>query len=148
MSEGDLPRGSRVGIAVNYAALILIVLTSLAGYSFGWSTAVRVLFWLAVLVVVVTFFPVHLRTGLWRLTHSRGNGLAKGGKQQVLESLRGSYVVFSVTSLLLILASVILGAADQTQRLVIFCVLLYLAHTLPSSMLVWTSSRGSTPTVE
>jgi hypothetical protein len=138
----------RLVVAINYAFLLFSLLIGVAGYSSGWTAATRVCFWISVLIVLVTFYPLHIRTGLWQLVHTRVDRMDEREIQQTLESLRRAYVVFSIFTLLVILVSAIFSISGQTLQLVIFWVLLYLAHTLPSSILAWTLTRVPAQTEE
>jgi len=133
---------------INYGFLFLSLLLSLAGHWSGWTSATIVCFWMSVVVVLVTFYPLHIQTGLWRLVHTKVDRMDEREIQQVLEALRHAYVAFSIAVLLIILSLVILGLGDQTNQLVVFWVLLYLAHTLPSSIFAWTVTRVPTQTEE
>jgi hypothetical protein len=137
MSTSNSLTKRRMGVAVNYGLLLLSLFFSIAGNSLGWSVAIKVAFWLSAMFVLVTFFPIHIKTGLWRLAHAKIGTLDEREIQQTLESLRQAYIVFTIISLLIIITSVILGLGSQSQQLVVFWVLLYLAHTLPSSILAW-----------
>lgn len=138
MSSAKSLSQRRLGVAVNYAVLLLSLVLGIAGIEFGWTTALRVGFWLSILLAVATFFPLHIRTGLWRLVHTKVEALDEREIQQTLESLRRAYVVFSIAALIIMLALVILNFSNQILLLVVFWFLLYLAHTLPSSILAWT----------
>lgn len=138
----------RIGVAVNYGLLLLSLFFSIAGHSLGWTDAIKVAFWLSVTFVLVTFFPIHIKTGLWRLAHAKIGTLDEREIQQTLESLRQAYIVFTIISLLMIITSVVLGLGSQTQQLVVFWLLLYLAHTLPSSILAWTITHIPAQTEE
>ncbi len=138
----------RIGVAVNYGFLLLTLLFSMAGHLFGWSVEIKIVFWLSVIFVIVTFYPIHIQTGLWRLAHAKVGTLDEREIQQTLESLRRAYIVFSIVSLLIIITSVIFGLGSQTQQLTVFWVLIYLAHTLPSSILAWTVNRVPAQTEE
>ena len=131
----------RAAVVLNHGLLVLTVLLSMTGQLFGWSVVTKVCFCLLAISVIATFFPLHIRTGLWRLAHAKADSLDERETQQVLESVRQAYVVFSIVSLLTILIWVVFGMGTQTQGLVVFWVLLYLAHTLPSSILAWTVNR-------
>ena len=141
MDNFESQSGRRIGIVINYILLLAILFLSTSAHWLGWSTAIKIGFWLSVILVILTFFPIHIRTGLWRLVHTSAEGLDEREIQQNLESVRRAYVIFSIISLLIILALVIFDFADQTERLVLFWVLLYLAHTLPSSILAWTITQ-------
>lgn len=134
----------RWGVVVNYIFLLLILILSMEGYLFGWSIVTKIGFWLSIIIVIATFFPVHVQTGLWRLAHARADVLDEREIQQNLGSLRHAYVAFSIICLLIFLALVFFQPG-QIQSLVIFWVLLYLAHTLPSSILAWTATRVAIP---
>jgi hypothetical protein len=131
----------RSGVIVNYSFLLLVLVLSFEGYWLGWSLATKIGFWLSVAFVIVTFFPLHVHTGLWRLAHAKADDLDEREIQQNYEAVRYSYAIFTVLSLCIILVLVIFGLGGQAERLIVFWVLLYLAHTLPSSILAWTSTR-------
>jgi hypothetical protein len=141
MSVSDTMVRRRVGVAVNYILLFLVLAIGIEGYWLGWSMATKIGFWLAVILVITTFVPVHVRTGLWRLAHARVDKLDEREIQQTLRSLRHAYVIFSIIALLIILSLVFVDLGGRTEQLIVFWVLLYLAHTLPSSILAWTSPR-------
>jgi len=128
----------RLGVVANYLVLLLSLVLGIAGIDYGWTIALRVGFWLSILLAVVTFFPLHVRTGLWRLVHTKVEALDEREIQQTLESLRRAYVVFSISALIILLALVVLDIGNQILLLVVFWFLLYLAHTLPSAILAWT----------
>lgn len=141
MSISDTMAKRRLGVAANYALLFLTLAISIEGYWLGWSTVTKIGFWISIILVIVTFVPVHVRTGLWRLAHARIESLDEREIQQTLQSLRHAYIIFSIIALLIILSLVFLDLGGQTEQLVVFWTLLYLAHTLPSSILAWTSPR-------
>lgn len=141
MSKSNSIAKRRRGVAVNYALLLLALALSIEGYWFGWSTATTIGFWISVVLVIATFVPVHIGTGLWRLAHARVESLDEREIQQTLQSLRHAYIIFSITALLIVLSLVFLDLGGHAEQLVVFWVLLYLAHTLPSSILAWTSAR-------
>ena len=131
----------RTGIAINYGFLLTTILFALAGEAFGWTVWIKVCFWLSVIVGLATFLSVHVMTGLWRLVHTKVDTLDEREIQLTLGSLRYAYGFFSVTALLAILFMAVFGFGSQNLRLVVFWVLLYLAHTLPSSVIAWTERR-------
>ncbi|HOP05679.1 MAG TPA: hypothetical protein PLF13_00165 [candidate division Zixibacteria bacterium] len=148
MSVSNTLTRRRTGVLINYALLLAGLLLSVAGNLYGWSLTIKIGFWLSVGIVVITFVPVHLRSGLWRLVHSRADALDEREIQETLRSLRQAYVVFSILSLLIILTLVVFGLGKGIQLLVVFWVLLYSAHTLPSAFLAWTVSRLPNETEE
>lgn len=140
----DLPESlskRRMAVMINYGFLFLTLLLSQTGHLFEWSVWIKVCFCVLTIAVIATFIPLHVRTGLWRLAHAKVDALDEREMQQNLESLRHAYVVFAIASLLIILTLVVFGSGGQTQQLAVFWILLYLAHTLPSSILAWTAPR-------
>jgi hypothetical protein len=129
--------GRRLGVIGNQGSLLLVILTALAAEFSGWTTLISVLFWLAVAVVLITFYPIYARTGLWRLTHSKVEKLDEREIHLTLGALRFAYTIFAITALASILLTVVFGYGSDTLHLIIFWVLLYLAHTLPSSVVAW-----------
>ena len=134
----------RLAVITNYGFLLLTLAMGLAARSLGWTLSTIVCFWLSVVVVLVTFYPLHIRTGLWRLAHTRVDRMDEREIHQTLGALRHAYIVFSISALTVILIALILDLGGQSTQLVIFWVLLYLAHSLPSSILAWTATRVPT----
>ena len=135
----------RVGVLVNYGALvILLALFYIANIN-------GITIWLALggvatfLAIIISFILVHMRTKLWKFTHTNIDDLDERQVYITHESLRNSYGIFSVVCLSLILAAELIrewsaGSLDL-PFLPIFAALIYLAHTLPSSIIAWRESE-------
>ena len=132
----------RAVVVINYSLLLATLLLSQTGHWFEWSIVTKAGFIVLVISVIATFFPLHMRTGLYRLAHAKVETLDERELQKNLESVRYAYLAFTVISLLIILTIVVFGSGGQTQQLAVFWILLYLAHTLPSSFLAWTATRS------
>ncbi len=89
-------------------------------------------------VVVYSLFSLHLRTGLWRMVHAKADDLDERQIQVSLASLRQSSAIFTVGSLGVMLYAVYAYRGETAFAMLVFASLLYLAHTLPSSILAWT----------
>jgi hypothetical protein len=131
----------RMSIILNYGFLLTSLIFAFIGEYYEWSLYVLVCFWGSVAFCLLTFGSIHFKTGLWRLVHAKVETLDEREMQLTLGSLRYSYTIFTILALLVILCTVIFGVGSQTLRLIIFWVLLYLAHTLPSSIIGWTEYR-------
>lgn len=138
----------RMAVIINYGFILLTLLLGLAGHSIGWSDLTITGFWISVVMVLITFYPLHIKTGLWRLVHTSYDRMDEREIQQTLGALRHAYIVFSIVTLLIILAAVFLGTVSQSLQLIAFWILLYLAHTLPSSILAWTANQTPTQSEE
>lgn len=90
---------------------------------------------LLVLAAVITFYKAYWKTGLWRLSHKKTEKLDEREMQLISDSLRVSYSVFTIVTLLIIYAFAVIekGPVD----VVIAAGLLYFAHILPSAILGW-----------
>ena len=90
---------------------------------------------LLVLAAVITFYKAYWKTGLWRLSHKKTEKLDEREMQLISDSLRVSYSVFTIVTLLIIYAFAVIekGPID----VVIAAGLLYFAHILPSAIMGW-----------
>jgi len=91
---------------------------------------------LLVITALITFYNAYWQTGLWRLSHTKTEKLDEREIQLVSDSLRVSYSVFTIVTILIIYAFAVIekGPID----VVIAAGLLYFAHILPTALLGWT----------
>jgi len=94
-----------------------------------------VLEFLLVITAFITFYYAYWQTGLWRLAHTKTEKLDEREIQLVSDSLKVSYSVFTIVTVLIIYAFAVIekGPID----VVIAAGLLYFAHILPSAILGW-----------
>lgn len=130
----------RVTLIANHGFLLLTLMFGVLGHYCGWTALTVACFWGCVAIVLLTFYPLYVKTGLWRLAHTRIDRMDEREISQTLGALRQAYVLFSIIVLSLILIATVLEFSGQSLQLVVFWVLLYLAHTLPSSILAWTEA--------
>ena len=99
----------------------------------------------ALIVVVVTFIRVHRKTGLWLLTHTRADSLDERQLEITHNALSHSYSWFTVICLVIMMAhAVVYGLVPGLNfalSMPLGCSLIYLAHTLPGSVLAWTETE-------
>jgi|GEM_PF-396131 len=97
-------------------------------------------------VVVITFFPLHVKTGLWKLTHAKTEVLDERQVQVTHAALSRSYGWFTVICLVVMVVHALLFRLVPGLNFVFVNIitvpmvgsLIYLAHTLPGSILAWT----------
>jgi hypothetical protein len=90
-------------------------------------------------MAVSSFLVVHMRTGLWRIVHSRVDDLDERQVQVAHVALRRSYTAFTIICLALLVAQGIAGHWGFVLfDVVLPAALIYVAHSLPSSILAWT----------
>ena len=134
-------KNRRLGVMINYAALILSVSAfELIKYDmglpnwFGFS-----LLGLFILIAAISFIYVYAFTGLWNLAHRRTKTLDEREIQVVTNSVRISYSIFTIAVIVIVYLFAILGLGPFD--VVIAAALLYLAHILPTSILAWTEKE-------
>ncbi len=141
MSISESKSKRRMWIILNYGFLLTSVLFALTGENFGWSLIVKISFWVSVAICLLTLRSIHFKTGLWKLVHTKVDDLDEREIQLTHNSLRYAYGTFSIIVLTAILYMTVFEVGSQVLRFVIFWALLYLAHTLPSSIIGWTEYR-------
>jgi len=93
----------------------------------------------ALALAIATFVVFHFRTRLWKLVHAPTQELDERQLQVTDKSLRYAYSIFSITCLL-ILAYCFYGlmeSRDSAMGALVLSSLIYMAHTLPSSIIAW-----------
>ncbi len=133
-------------VLFNY--LCLIVLNVAFYFVFrnsGASHIVDALGIIALILVGVTFIGLHMKSGLWTLTHTKSDRLDERELQITHKALCKSYSWFSVICLVILLANAVLYRFIHGLEFIItvplVVSLIYLAHTLPGSILAWTETE-------
>jgi hypothetical protein len=80
-------------------------------------------------------------TGLWRLVHAGEDEIDEREMQLTLGSLKYAYAIFAITVLMGLLLLAVFGYGSQPFRLTLFWAMVYLAHTLPSSIIAWSQPK-------
>ena len=127
----------RLAVVVNYSAIVLFLACFCLADSIGWNVPLAALVFAAILVVLITFYGLHVRTRLWKLVHTKADKLDERELQVTREALRYAYSIFTILSLLVLLALALSAQQKDSLLILIFASLLYLAHTLPSSVIAW-----------
>jgi len=128
----------RIGVIVNYASLFLFLVFYYLGFIRGWNVAFTASALVFLAVSVGSLIVVHVNTGLWKLGHSEVGKLDERQVQVTHEALRRSYSFFSVICLLIMLFNAVTGYRGYYLFDAVLPVsLLYLAHSLPSSVIAW-----------
>jgi hypothetical protein len=146
IEKRDVSRSKRrVGVLVNYAALLLLLACFYAAEGYGLNMAIAAAGIILFVVIVVSFISVQIRTHLWHLVHAKTKDLDERQIQVTHESLMRSYGAFSVICLSILLIAELIreysGSQIDTTMMPVIGALIYLAHTLPSSILAWTEKE-------
>ena len=135
----------QVGVIVNYLSLVFLIMMFYLAEKDGVVTAHLVGIAVSFMITVITFYIVHKKTGLWRLTHRKIEQLDEREILLTHNALRYSYAIFSILILCSIFILSIPGFIKSFVELdtfrasmrIGFMVLMYLAHTLPASIIAW-----------
>ena len=123
----------RTGVLINYIALVMaLILFELTKYGIGiphW--AGFSLIGVFLLILIISFVSVYVKSGLWRLTHKKTENLDEREIQVVTHAIRISY------TMVYLFAIFGLGTID----VVIAATLVYLAHIIPTSIVAWTEKE-------
>ncbi len=136
----------RMGVIVNFASLVIFIIIFLIGEYGDWNALLGVLAIVAAVIIIASFYYLYIRTNLWRLVHRRVDELDEREIQVTHNSLRHSYTIVSIISLVVIVfitLSVRFSFFTLTHRghysfgLIALIALNYVIHTLPASILAW-----------
>lgn len=142
MKAGISKPNRRIAVVINYGCVLLFLASFYIGKYYGWSVEVIAGAIVTAVTAVITFIILHIRTRLWKLVHTKAEKLDERQIQVTRESLRYSYAIFTVVSLLVLMCIALsAGRHDSTNLILVFASLLYLAHTLPSSVMAWTEKE-------
>ncbi|MHC4814635.1 MAG: hypothetical protein ACYTKC_01880 [Planctomycetota bacterium] len=145
--DNENARAKRRGtVVINYLCLVMMNVC----YYFVWAykdmTHVVDVVGIGALVVVgITFIRAHWKTGLWRLTHAKADALDERQLQITHTALSRSYAWFAVICLVIMLTHAVVyrlvPGLDFALSVPLVVSLIYLAHTLPGSVLAWTETE-------
>jgi hypothetical protein len=133
-------------VVVNYLSLVTFVCVFCIAEYGSWNVLYVTGSVLTFLLLVLTFFWLHVRTGLWKLTHSKTEDLDEREIQVTHESYRNSYAILTVLTLCLVFFMVLtvrFSFFTLTHRghysfgLIAVMSLNYLFNTLPASLIAW-----------
>ena len=100
---------------------------------------------MALALVAVTFVRVHVKSGLWKLTHADTGDLDERELQITHNALGRAYVWFTIICLSLMMIHAVMfrvvSGMDFVITMPLVASLIYLAHTLPGSILGWTETE-------
>ncbi|NOZ13762.1 MAG: hypothetical protein GXO69_08975 [Acidobacteria bacterium] len=133
-------------IFINYAGLLIVNVTFYC--VFQWKNSSHIIDaagLLALAAVAVTFRYGHIKTGLWKLTHTHADKLDERELQLTHYALRHAYGWFSIICLSIMLIYAMTYRLIPEIKFIITVPLavslIYFAHTLPGSILAWTEKE-------
>jgi len=132
----------RTQAVVNYAALIIMNIAFYFVYRGRTASHIYdAIGLISLIAVTVTFVPLHWKSGIWKLTHTKSKDLDERELSLTHWALSESYGWFAVICLVIMLALSLAGSLNTcpqyTISMPLVASLIYLSHTLPGTMIAW-----------
>jgi len=93
------------------------------------------------LVIIATFIPLHMKSDIWKLTHTKSDKLDERELALTHWALSESYGWFAIICLLILLALSLISRINicpqYTISMPLIASMIYLAHTLPGTLIIW-----------
>lgn len=140
MSKSPGIMNRRFGVVLNLIGLIGVIFSFYHGYLYEWSLFHTITLGISLAILLFSFLRYYIVTGLWRFVHTGSENLDERQIAVSRESLRYAYSIFTIISLVILLA-ISLYSGKEINLIVIFASLLYLAHTLPAAIIAWTEKE-------
>ena len=124
---------------LNYLSILLVLVLFYLGKYAGWNIPLIIGGGAALVVAIATFVIFHFRTRLWKLVHAPIKELDERELQVTDKALRYAYSIFSIICLLMLAYCFynLTESRNSAMGALVFFSLIYLAHTLPSSIIAW-----------
>ena len=131
---------NRIWILLHYFSLIGVLIFYYSGKYLHWPIA-TVIFEIGFLVILlISFFRVFIKTKFWKMVHTSSKNLDEREILAVLNGLKSSYSIFTVTCLIIIFIFALIGY--HRIDVLLAGALLLLAHTLPAAIVGWNERYG------
>lgn len=133
---------SRIMAVINYSALTIMNIAYYFVFRGRAASHIYDVIGIAsLLTVVVTFIPLHARSGVWKLTHAKSKDLDERELSLTHWALSESYGWFAILCLLILLVLSFVSRLNicpqYTISMPLVSSMIYLAHTLPGTMIIW-----------
>ena len=140
MKKHNFRDQNRFWILLHYFSLIAVLVFYYAGKYLHWPI-VTVVFEIGFLVILlISFFRVFIKTKFWKMVHTSSKNLDEREILAVLNGLKSSYSIFTVTCLIIIFTFSLIGY--HRIDILLASALLLLAHTLPAAIVGWNERYG------
>ena len=145
MSNKKNKTGRRIFVLINYFFLLVMnVSFHFVHNNREMSHLVDVLGITSLGIVAVTFVLGFMKSGLWKLTHTRTAILDERQLQVTHHAISRAYGIFAIVCLVIMLMHAVfyrlVPGADFIITVPLAVSLIYLAHTLPAAILTWTET--------
>ena len=135
MEQQNFKKWNRYWILLHYFSFIAFIVFFYIGKYLYWPECTIIFEIGFLLILVISFFRAFIRTKFWKMVHTSIKNLDEREMFAVLESLRFSYSIFTITTLIIIFIFALIGY--HRIDVLLAGTLLLLAHTLPAAILGW-----------
>lgn len=135
MKEHNFRKWNQYWIILHYFSLVAFMVFFYIGKYLYWPECVIIFEIGFLFILVISFFRAFIRTKFWKMVHTASKNLDEREMFAVLESLRFSYSIFTITTLIIIFIFALIGY--HRIDILLAGALLLLAHTLPAAILGW-----------
>jgi len=140
MKQQNFREQNRFWILLHYFSLIAVLVFYYSGKYLHWPI-VTVIFEIGFLIIlIISFFRVFIKTKFWKMVHTSSKNLDEREILAVLNGLKSSYSIFTVTCLIIIYTFSLIGY--HRIDVLLAGALLLLAHTLPAAIVGWNERYG------
>ena len=135
MEQRSFRKQNRSWIILHYFSLISVLVFFYTGKYLHWPIFTVIFTIVSLLILIVSFFKVFIKTKFWKMVHTSNENLDEREMLVVLNGLKSSYSIFTITCLIIIYSFALTGY-HQIDVLLAGALLL-LAHTLPAAIVGW-----------
>ncbi|MBN2017316.1 MAG: hypothetical protein JW794_04195 [Candidatus Cloacimonetes bacterium] len=131
----------RFSVILNYLGIILMLIIFYLVKLQVLKAAFLLLEILPLFIIIFSFRNAFIKTGIWKMTHAPGKQLDEREMQVILHATNISYSLFAIVVLIVIYLFLLCGFGQIDAVLAIS--ILYIAHILPASILLWNERNHS-----
>jgi len=142
MEQQNFRKQNRYWILLNYLSLIAVLVFFYTGKYFQWPLFSVIFEIGSVAILIISFFRIFIKTKFWRMVHTSSKNLDEREMQVVLYGLKYAYSIFTIICLIIIYVFAI--AEYKPIDVLLAGGLLYLAHTLPATIVGWNEKNIAT----
>jgi len=135
----------RLDVVLNYSTLIIMLIALFSLTRQNIIIPIIAVGAIAALFFVISYINLFVKTKLWKFVHTKIENLDEREIQVIHRSLRYSYTIFAIVCLSFFmvyeLQKELLSGGIELPLMPIIAALIYLAHTLPASIIAWTEKE-------
>ncbi len=125
----------RLGVLLSMLSLVAIVVLFELGIRLEWTSLLIIIEIPLLLILLISFILIFMRTGLWKFTHKPIKDLDERELKLASKSLRTAYSLFVILVLCILLVFAVFNIAVS---IILAVSLILFAHLIPGIVIVFT----------